>query len=888
MGFFFNDQRDAKPKRTNAPAKARRLEDIPVTLLRQQSCTVCPRDKDTSMRTPKLLPEGPRDAPIYLLGGIPSAEDDRNNAHWTDPYGVVLCDEFRGGFMRDYVRSNFVVQCRGEAHVAVTECCRGRIERDIEETKPRIVMTIGDDAFRWATGMTANAAQMRGTMYVGKFGSHVCYVYATMTPNYIKRYNKHAGDPMSFSRFELAFKHDIKWVKDNFDKLPPPTHYAQDFDKHIELLTGDQPGDIHRLEKRLREIAQYPEQALDLETSGLRPYMQRHPAILTAAVGTFKDTLAFPLRISSAGHDEGWGTTAREQRAMELFAEFLQYSGRKTCHNAAFEMEWIAHDFGPEILRRTEWDDTMAMAYTMDSRSTKSLDVQVRMHFGFYLKDMSPVNVKLEQWWLKYPLKTILRYNGMDTKWTDALRTSSARLMGKDEWSVYLQRMRLAPTLVLTEAPGLLFDEDYARKLASTMQDQLASTEAKLSRCKEVKAYEQRYGHFEPTNTDQVLKLMYDMLKRPECKREDRDGEVTMTTDEEALSAIPSHEVPSAPLILNHREVFKQLSTYVLPAIQKKWVGRGGRIRAKYNALLTVTSRLSADDPNVTNWPKRKHREVRGMVRADRGHWLVPADYGQIEFRVVGMASHDENLVKYCWTGYDVHKYWAQRAMKEHPAIVDWVLDEFADTLALYRKQQGKEYDEDAAILKTLRQEFKNKWVFPQLFGAATHSCAMALHLPDDAADVLAGEFWDEFRGVKKWQQEQVDFYKKHLYVQTLGGFKRRGLMTINELINLPIQGTAAEIVQESHIALSERADMEGDSELQPIINVHDDLTFSISDATLEQKIDIIAREMCKLRFDYINVPLIVEVSVGERWDTTQEYKVFRSDVLYGTPNPYA
>jgi DNA polymerase-1 len=301
-----------------------------------------------------------------------------------------------------------------------------------------------------------------------------------------------------------------------------------------------------------------------------------------------------------------------------------------------------------------------------------------------------------------------------------------------------------------------------------------------------------------------------------------------------------------------------------------------------------VTSRLSAEDPNVTNWPKRKHREVRGMIRAPKGRWLVPVDYGQIQFRIVGMASGDENLVRHCWTGYDVHKHWATRCIKLYPKVQDWIVRDFGDTLATIKAKEGREYDEDAAILKTLRQEFKNRWVFPQLFGSTTHSCAIALHLPDDIADDLGEEFWDEFRGVKKWQEELVRFYEKHLYVETLGGFRRRGVMSINELINHPIQGTEAEIVQEAHMVLSERADAEGDMELQPRINVHDDLTFEIADANLEKKIPIIATEMCRPRFDYINVPLIVEVSMGDRWDNTQEIKVFRSNELFNIPNPYA
>lgn len=827
-----------------------------------------------------MRPEGPQDAPIYLLGSRPSKEDDANDTHWCDEFMQAVHDAFRGSFMKEQVRSNYTVQCRGEEHVAVTECCRGRIEQDIEQTKPLVVVTVGDAPLKWATGAAGGAVTFRGSLFVAKFGTHVCYVYPLIFPNFIKTHR---------SKYETAFNHDIRWLKDNFDQLPSPKHYAAPYDTDIELITGDQPGDIHRLEKRLRQIAQYPHGALDLETTGLRPYMQRHPAILTAAVGTFEDTLAFPLSISSAGHSEGWGTQAREQRAMSLFVEYMQNSGRKACHNLAFEQEWIAHDCGPELLRRTEWDDTMAMAYVTDGRpGTKSLEAQTTMHFGFNLKEQSPVNVRLEQWWLKYPLKTILRYNGMDTKWTDGLQRVYDRSMDAASRDRYEQRIRLAPTLVLTEAPGLVFDEAYARKLDDEMRDRLHDVAAKIRRCREVQDFERKHGRFEPTAPEQVLKLMHGMLQRRECEREDRDGFLILTTDEEALSAIPSSEVPSAPLILEHREVAKIHGTYVVPGLQKKWICRDGLIRAKYSSMTAVSSRLAAEDPNVTNWPKRKHREVRGMVRARRKRWLMSADYGQIEFRVIGMASRDKNLVKYCWTGYDVHKYWAQRAIKLHGQIIDHAVKEFAETLALFKKKDGREYDEDAAILKLLRQEFKNKWVFPQFFGANTHSCAIGLHLPDDVAADLGAEFWDEFPDVKKWQQELIHFYEKHLYVETLGGFKRRGVMSMNEIINHPIQGTAAEIVQEAHMVLSELSELENDPELQPIINVHDDLTFDIGDDTLESKMPIIAREMCMPRFDYINVPLLVEVGIGERWDQMQELKVYRSHELFNIPNPYA
>lgn len=884
MGFFYIEQE--KPKRSATPAKAR-LEDIPVTLLREQSCKVCPRDKDTKLQSPKMRPTGPKDALIYLLGAGPTDADDRDDGHWRDAYGREVVAKFGKRFMDDEVRSNYIVQCHGEEHVVVTECCRNRVIADIENTRPSIVVTVGDAALKWATGIDKSAPQVRGSLFVSQFGSHMCHVMPIITPNYvIREWGKQYQSGKIESRFALSLIHDIAWVKKHYRDMPNARVHTA-YDANIEYITGDQPGDIHRLEKRLREMARYPRSAIDLETSCLRPYMPRHSYILTAAVGTFDDTLAFPLRISSAGHDEGWGTVGREQQAMEMFAEYIIHSGKKCAHNLAFEQEWIAHDFGSEVLRRTEWDDTMAMAYVMDGRpGTKGLDMQTRMHFGFNLKDQSPVNVKLDQWWLRYRLKDILRYNGMDTKWTDALRDKySEHVLDAAGLRVYEQRVRLAPALVQMEEVGLPLDFDYARTLDDEMRAKLKDTETKLTRCSEVKDYERKFGRFEPTNTDHVLKLMDAMLKREECRREDRDGTVTLTTDEEALSSIPSSEVPSARLILDHREIAKLHGTYVLPALKKKWVCRDGRVRSKYSSLTAITGRLSSEDTNQQNWPKRKHKHVRGMVYAGKGRWLVPADYGQIEFRVVGMCTQDANLVKYCWTDYDVHKYWAQRMIKLHPPIQDYAREEFAENIAdTMAKNDG---DEDKAILKVLRQEAKNRWVFPQFFGSTAHSCAVGLHIPDDVANELQGEFWDEFKGVKKWQDDLVKFYNRHFYVETLGGHKRRGLMTINELINHPIQGTAAEIVQQAQIVLSERADAEGDPELQPVMNVHDDLTFNISDDNLESKIEVIAREMCLPRFDYINVPLLVEVSAGERWDQCQELRVYRSNELFNTPNPY-
>jgi DNA polymerase-1 len=162
------------------------------------------------------------------------------------------------------------------------------------------------------------------------------------------------------------------------------------------------------------------------------------------------------------------------------------------------------------------------------------------------------------------------------------------------------------------------------------------------------------------------------------------------------------------------------------------------------------------------------------------------------------------------------------------------------------------------------------------------------MHLPEDIAERLDREFWDEFPGVKKWQARTLKFYEKHLYVETPMGIRRHGPLSPNQIINMPIQGGAAEIVTEGMSAVSELAMLEDDMDnLHPVLNVHDDLTFEPRDEALEASMDVIAREMCKHRFPHINVPLIVEMKVGQRWDQMKEVQVYRSNEIFNLPNPY-
>lgn len=879
MSFFYTASKTAA-KRTAAKPGSRGA--IPIALMQEMGCKACPRDKEADkLESPKLKPSGTKNPSIYLLGTSPAAEDDEANDHWRDKGGEALYRMFGPKFMQNNVRSNYIAQCKGDDDATVTECCRRRIVEDIEATKPAIIVTVGDAPLRWITGPlnkgSINALTLRGTVMVAKVGNHTAHVVPIIWPKFAYKSNR------GKSEHELALEHDIAMIKRmaTSGELPEPRVIDSGFTDNIELVT-----DLRDLERRLADMVALKRVALDIETNGLRPFRLAEPMLLTCAIGTHERTIAFPV-----DHPQGFDTPRARSKARELLGDWLLASGRKAAHNLSMELEWFHYFYGPKVLRETEWDDTMALCHTLDERKgTKSLEVQTIINFGFNLKSKSRVDAERL---LEYPIKDVLVYNGMDAKYTDLLRRTLEPKVAERREDVieYERKVRLAPTLTITEAKGLPCNLEVARKMEAHFNKVVADVEAKIQRTPEVVKYRQKFGTFSPSADDQVLQLMQKVLDRPEVRVENWDGSVRLTTDEEALSSMPVREVPSAPLILEYRGAAKLVGTYINPVLSGKILDRDGLIRAKYGSMIAETGRLNSDDPNIQNWPKRKFKEIRRIMTAegwqtrvtlpdgtvlvfDEDRCFLSCDYGQIEFRVVGMASEDEEIVKACWTGYDVHKFWAERVVALYPEIKDTIVREF-------------KVDWDEKGLKTLRQEAKNKWVFPQLFGASVNSCAQQLWLPTGVAEELAEEFWDTFRGAKRWQEKLLKTYERNLYVETLSGRRRRGALSKNQIINHPIQGTAAEIVTRAMVELSERGYAEGNPDIIPNLNVHDDLTFLPKVGDLDATLSIVKDEMCRHHFDFINVPLMVEASIGVNWCDLEEIKKYRSDELFNLPNPY-
>jgi uracil-DNA glycosylase family 4 len=865
MSFFFN------PVRSSQSKKPARSNHIPIDTMREMGCKACSMNNAVGLQSPKMQPHGDEHPDVYVLGGMPSEDDDN--------HGCVLSGKDNRTLNKVIsrkldVRFNTTIRChstdKGAPTLAQTECCRNSIIADIELAQPKIIVGAGKEALTWATGLT-NIDNWRGKPVAVKIGKHSCWFYPVYHPSHVRSREGQYGHQ---SEFEMVFDYDWRMVEQVL-KMPAPEVFTDNFDKGIICITGnDGRSDLRRMEDALNFMATLPQVGLDLETNEkLRPY-DRDAKIITCAVGNFDSTVAFAL-----DHPDGWSEHLKKE-AWGLFTDYLLESNKKIAHNLGFEMEWLCHIIDKKLAHCTEWADTMMLAHTLDERKgINSLDDLCRQHFGFFLKSKSRV---IAERIMEFPLPEILRYNGMDSKWTDRLYSTLHPMVyaNKKFAHEYERKVRLEPTLVLTQLQGVDVDFEYANEMKKELDAQIVQIEKNIKLVPEVKKYEQLFGTFIPTSTDHVLKLMKDVCHRDEIMK---DGGGT-TSDEGALNRMPTDEVPSAPLILEHRATSKLLSTYVLPVITRKIVAPDGKIHTRFNSMIAETGRLSSDDPNLQNFPKRKHKKIRGMVTAMDG-WFFPADYGQLEARVIAWASEDDSLMRALWTGYDIHGFWTEKLTREYSRVKDRIIKDY----------EIDKHDEDAdkKIRKSLREEMKNGWVFPQFFGSSVRSCAANLKIPEEIAQDMADDFWNEFTGVKKWQERVLKAYERNLYVETLGGRRRRGALTKNQIINHPIQGTAADLVLDAMCEVSEYAFIEKeDEDFQPRLNVHDDLTFKMpnseDETTIMGKIDTIVRIMCKHRFKYINVPVVVEVSRGTNWFNQKELGVFRSNELFNLANPYA
>lgn len=395
--------------------------------------------------------------------------------------------------------------------------------------------------------------------------------------------------------------------------------------------------------------------------------------------------------------------------------------------------------------------------------------------------------------------------------------------------------MPLMPVLAQMERNGVRLDTEVLSETGEQFRQRMQQLETEI--------YELAGHPFTITSPRQVGEVLFDELKLNEKAKKTKSGQYS--TGEEVLEAI-KHKHPIVEKILAHRALKKLISTYI-DALPKLIYPATGRIHTSFNQAVTATGRLSSSNPNLQNIPVRGDdgREIRKAFVPEPGCIFFSADYSQIELRIMAHLSADEHLVNDFRCGRDIHAATASRIF--HKPIEEVSRDE---------RRKAKTAN------------------FGIIYGISAFGLAERMEVSRTEAKELITNYFDTYPRVKEYMQTSVKRARELGYIVTEFGRRRylpditsrnavvRGYAERNA-VNAPIQGTAADIIKIAMVRIAQRFEAEG-IQSKMILQVHDELNFSVLPEELDHVKNIVIQEMEGAYT--MSVPLLADCGEGKNW----------------------
>ena len=395
--------------------------------------------------------------------------------------------------------------------------------------------------------------------------------------------------------------------------------------------------------------------------------------------------------------------------------------------------------------------------------------------------------------------------------------------------------MPLMPVLAQMERNGVRLDTEVLSETGEQFRQRMQQLETEI--------YELAGHPFTITSPRQVGEVLFDELKLNEKAKKTKSGQYS--TGEEVLEAI-KHKHPIVEKILAHRALKKLISTYI-DALPKLIYPATGRIHTSFNQTVTATGRLSSSNPNLQNIPVRGDdgREIRKAFVPEPGCIFFSADYSQIELRIMAHLSADEHLVNDFRCGRDIHAATASRIF--HKPIEEVSRDE---------RRKAKTAN------------------FGIIYGISAFGLAERMEVSRTEAKELITNYFDTYPRVKEYMQTSVERARELGYIVTEFGRRRylpditsrnavvRGYAERNA-VNAPIQGTAADIIKIAMVRIAQRFEAEG-IQSKMILQVHDELNFSVLPEELDHVKNIVIQEMEGAYT--MSVPLLADCGEGKNW----------------------
>jgi DNA polymerase-1 len=486
--------------------------------------------------------------------------------------------------------------------------------------------------------------------------------------------------------------------------------------------------------------------------------------------------------------------------------------------------------------------DTMLESYVLNSVASRhdmdSLALNYLDHKTIHFEDIAGKGAK-QLTFNQIPLEQASPYAAEDADVTLRLHNTLWKQIQEDKQltSVLIDiEVPLASVLAKMEQTGVQIDSQQLLQQSQDLAKRIMELESEV--------HEMAGEVFNLGSTKQLQEILFKKMSLPVIKKTPKGAP---STSEEVLQEL-AISYPLPKLLMEYRGLSKLKNTYTDKLPQMINI-RTGRVHTSYHQAVAATGRLSSTDPNLQNIPIRtaEGRKVRQAFIARPGYKVVAADYSQIELRIMAHLSGDPGLVSAFAKGLDVHKATA------------------SEVFAVPLNEVTADQRRSAKAIN-----------FGLIYGMSAFGLSRQLNIPRHEAQKYMDLYFQRYPGVLQYMEDTRVSAKDNGYVKTVFG-RRLYLPEINAsngarrkgaeraAINAPMQGTAADIIKKAMLKVAKWLEEVPESDINMMMQVHDELVFEIKEQHLETykaKIADLMEQAVSL-----SVPLIVDVGVGENWD---------------------
>lgn len=487
-------------------------------------------------------------------------------------------------------------------------------------------------------------------------------------------------------------------------------------------------------------------------------------------------------------------------------------------------------------------DDTMLMSYCHNSTATRhNMDDLAHYYLNYQTTSFETLAGKgaKQLTFDQIDIERAAHYACEDADITLRLYEHFSRQLAQNDSLAALYQTIEAPlsaVLYRMEARGVKIDNKRLVQQSVEIEIQLKDLESR--------AYDLAGSEFNLGSPKQLQEILFERLGLPVVEKTPKGQPSTNESTLEILAQ--EHHAALPKIILEHRSLAKLKSTYTdkLPELIQ---AHTGRIHTSYHQAVTSTGRLSSSDPNLQNIPVRsaEGRRIRQAFIAESGYYLLAADYSQIELRIMAHLSGDEGLIQAFKEGKDIHAATAAEIFGGDPEHID------------------REHRRNAKAIN-----------FGLIYGMSAFGLARQLGISRQEAAGYIDTYFARYPKVRDYMDNARSAARQQGYAETLLG-RRLYIPDINSknqqrrnaaerlAINAPMQGSAADIIKLSMLAIDR--ELGDNSDCRLIMQVHDELVFEVRQEAAPQYSDIIRRHMENAHA--LSVPLIVDIGIGSNWD---------------------